>query len=104
MQLGQPCQGENCQGRVYELQPGQELREGQELQPGQNIQPKVLTEPESEGDIAPGDAVPLIQVQPMEPQQPTPNEILPPPTSFIINTDSFIGSLIYALFEFLTNR
>lgn len=106
MQPGQPCEGENCQAGPL---PGQQMQSGQELLPGQNIQPPSSTAPGTGGEMAPGDQVPLVepagQTPPAENPQPPPSEPPPapesPPASFIINTDSLVGSLIYAAFKAL---
>lgn len=108
MPPGQPCEGENCQPGPL---PGQQMQPGQELLPGQNIQPPLSTAPGAGGEMAPGDQVPLVepaeQAPPAENPQPPPSELPPeptpesPPTSFIINTDSLVGSLIYAAFKAL---
>jgi len=100
MQPARPCEGEGCQGQLNQLQFGQELREGQAIN-GQQLPPP--TGPGAGGSVAPGDFVPQVQPAEQQPQQPAPSET-PPPASFIINKDSFIGSLIYAVFKFLTKH
>ena len=61
--------------------------------------PGTSTSPGTGGNLTPGQQVP--QVQPIE--QTVPSETSPP-SSFIINTDSLVGSLIYAVFNFLTKH
>jgi len=107
MQPGQQCEGEGCQLGPL---PGQQMQPGQELQPGQNSPPP-STGPGAGGNLAPGDTVPQLQPTEQQPQQPAPSENSPPPpppppspVSYIINTDSFVGSLIDAVFKFLTKR
>ncbi len=84
---GQPCQGENCQ---YGPPPGT-----QSGQPGEQLPPIPQTQPVEQ----------QLQ-QPPQNQQPPPNENLapPPPTSFLINPDSFVASFARALFNLITGR
>ena len=90
MTQGQPCEGDGCQMGPL---PGQPMQPGQEFLPEQNMQPP-SGEPGSGGSLIPGEQVPLAP-----PTQQTP----PEPGSFIINTDSFVGSLIYAAFKVLVS-
>lgn len=94
------CKGENCQGPPREIQPGQNLNEGRELNPV------------PEDQMPPGDYRPPVEMAPQD-QQPPANEPPPPPppppaesappspVSYIINTDSLVGSLIDAAFKAL---
>ena len=105
---GQPCQGENCQQQQFA--PGTEPTscEGEKCPPPGQQPPSSSTAPGAGGNFMPGESVPSIQPTEQRPegtfQPPAPNETLPPPANFIINTDSFAGSLIYAIFKFLTTH
>ncbi|MFH1967804.1 MAG: hypothetical protein ABIJ84_00265 [bacterium] len=103
---GQPCEGENCQ---YDLP-----REGQPQMIPEEFHPsdEEMRSFEEAGQIKPPtEMIPQNQQQPPQefhpqelPPPPPPSDGTLPPSGFIINTDSFVGSLIYAAFRFLISQ
>ena len=95
------CEGENC---GYGPPPEGQIPPG-EFQPQYEGQAPTPCEGENcfQGPPPPdGSIVPPEGFAPEGDYMPPPPE--PAPTGFIINTDSLVGSLIYAVFQFLTSQ